>query len=77
MLRVGALQSSNSESKSLEAQVARVAAAFMRAEVTALAWLHLLLLDLFQARWIPPQVLLHVTSTVYQTPPRLSETCRC
>ncbi len=30
--------------------VGRVAAAFLQAEVTALAWLHLLLLDLFQAR---------------------------
>lgn len=31
----------------------RVAAAFLQAEVTTLAWLHLLLLDLFQARCAP------------------------
>jgi hypothetical protein len=31
-------------------QAAAVAAAFGRAEVTALAWLHLVLLDLAQAR---------------------------
>ncbi len=35
------------------AQAAAVAAAFGRAEVTALAWLHLVLLDLAQARRAP------------------------
>ena len=33
--------------------VGRVAAAFLQPEATTLAWLHLLLLDLFQARWSP------------------------
>ena len=41
--------------------VGRVAAAFLQAEATALTWLHLLLLDLFQARWSPALVLLHPT----------------
>ena len=48
--------------------MARVAAAFLKAEVTTLAWLHLLLLDLFQARWSPVPALLHPTAAIWGCP---------
>ena len=45
-----------------------IAAAFLKAEVTTLAWLHLLLLDLFKARWSPAQVLVHMRFITCQLP---------
>ena len=55
-------------------QMARVGAAFLQPEVTTLAWLHLLLLDLFQARCVdcPYAAQLLVKRGAYQAPACMS-----